>query len=268
MKETTVADPERTELLELALAAAETASKAHLEIAEAGFSVSTKSVRHDRVTDADFRAEKLVVEAVRARYPDHNIVAEENSYRKTGSPWCWYIDPLDGTVNYSRGIPYFSVSIAVAHGDELIAGVVRDSTSGDTYAAVKEGGAFLNNRRIWTSRTDEYEDAILISGFFYTNAEATAENLRTIERFFEKRVISIRRMGSAALDLCQVACGRADAFWQSRLNPWDFAAGKLILEEAGGRVTDEKDRPVPLTDGYVVATNGLYHAKVLETIGR
>lgn len=261
-----MADPDRTELLELALSAAERAGRVHLETAEAGFSVSTKSVRHDRVTDADFRAEEAVVEQIRRRFPDHNIIAEENTYERTGSPWCWFVDPLDGTVNYSRGIPYFSVSIAVAREDELIAGVVRDSTSGDTYAAVKEGGAFLNNSRIWSSATDDYGDAILISGFFYTGPEATAENLRTIERFFAKRVISIRRMGSAALDLCQVACGRADAYWQSRLNPWDFAAGKLILEEAGGRVTDEDDRPVSLSAGYIAASNGPFHARLLETI--
>ncbi len=261
-----MADPDRAELLLVATAAAEEASQVHLDLAEKGFSIATKSALHDRVTDADYRAEETIVTAVRARFPDHNIVAEENSYEETGSPYCWYIDPLDGTVNYSRGVPYFSVSIAVAFRGELLAAVVRDSSTGETFAAVKEGGAFRNNTRIWTSRTDDYGDAILISGFFYLDRRSTEENLGTIARLFEKRVISVRRLGSAALDMCQVACGRVDAYWQSHLNVWDFAAGKLILEEAGGRVSDASGGAVTLSAGYIVATNGAFHDKLLAVI--
>ncbi|WP_455383167.1 inositol monophosphatase family protein, partial [Salinispira pacifica] len=260
-----MAELEPTALLAAAQAAAARASAIHRELTETGFSVGSKSARHDRVTDADYRAEEAAVALIRERYPDHNFVAEENSYERTSSPYCWYIDPLDGTVNFSRGIAYYCVSIAVARGDELLAGVVSDSTSNETFAAVKGGGAFLNNRRIWTSRTADYQDAILISGFFYTDRQTTEQNLALLARFFEKRVVSIRRLGSAALDMCQVACGRGDAYWQSRLNPWDFAAGRLILEEAGGRVTDEHDRPVKLEPGYVVASNGPFHQRVLDT---
>ncbi|HUX12638.1 MAG TPA: inositol monophosphatase family protein [Spirochaetia bacterium] len=259
-------EPDRSELLSVATAAAEKASKVHNDLAEKGFSVAPKGSSRDRVTDADYQAEETIVAAIRSRFPDHNIVAEENSYEKTASDYCWYIDPLDGTVNYSRGLPYFSVSIAVALRGELLAAVVRDSSTAETFAAVKEGGAFRNNSRIWTSRIEDYIDAILISGFFYQDSKSTDENLRTIGRLFEKRVISVRRLGSAALDMCQVACGRVEAYWQSRLNVWDFAAGKLILEEAGGRVSDSAGQPVPLSAGYIVASNGAFHDKLLAVI--
>ncbi|HUX52626.1 MAG TPA: inositol monophosphatase family protein [Spirochaetia bacterium] len=254
------------DMLKVALQAATKATEIHRRYASAGFASSSKSSSHDKVTDADLAAEAAIVQTIRASFPDHNLLAEEGKYESSDSPFQWIIDPLDGTLNFFRGIPVHSVSIALAYEGSLVVGVVADSFRDETFAAVAGGGAFLNDRRIFASRTADYREAILISGFFPGKPEATHENLRIMETFYDRGVMAVRRFGSAALDMCYVACGRVDGFWESRLNPWDFAAATLITREAGGVVTDRQGNPPRLESGYIVASNGPFHPLMLDSL--
>ncbi len=260
-------------MLQVALRAADRATETHRAVAAAGFSVATKKAEHDRVTDADYRAEAAIIDVIREEYPDHNVVAEEGTYEVTSSPYRWIIDPLDGTLNFSRGIPFYSVSIGLMHEDSLLLGVVKDSFRNETFSALRGHGAFLNGARIRTSEIDRYEHSIVISGFFYEDRARTEENLKTIGRFFGSGVMSVRQFGSAALDMCYVACGRADGFWERALHLWDFAAAALIVREAGGTVTDFHGsvsvpdlQAAPQNATSIVASNGPFHPNMLETI--
>jgi len=254
------------DFLKVALQAASRATEIHRRYALAGFTSSDKDSSRDKVTDADFAAEAAIVATIRESFPDHNLLAEEGKYPSTDSPFRWIIDPLDGTLNFFRGIPVHSVSIALANQGELVVGVVSDSFRDETFAAVAGGGAFLNNERIFASRTADYGESILISGFFPGKPEATRENLRIMETFYDRGVMAVRRFGSAALDMCYVACGRVDGFWEARLNTWDFAAAALIIREAGGVVTDRMGNQPALEPGYIVASNGPFHPLMLDSI--
>ncbi|HEX5413678.1 MAG TPA: inositol monophosphatase family protein [Terriglobia bacterium] len=218
--------------------------------------------KSDIVTDADRRSEAMILERLRRHFPDHAIVAEESGSKETGSDYCWYVDPLDGTTNFAHGFPVYCVTLALAYRDEVIAGVVYDPNREEMFAAERGAGATLNGKPIRVSRTGDLAESLLGTGF---PPFASNHDLNT-QLFFRLTQIShgIRRAGAAALDLCSVAAGRFEGFWELKLNPWDKAAGSLLVTEAGGRVGDLSGGPFSLHRDEICATNGLIHESLIE----
>ena len=251
---------------ETAIKAAKAAGTIQQIYLKKGFKIDTKSGHHDRVTTADIECEKKIVEIIKKGYPEHNILAEEDKYKKTNSEFTWIIDPIDGTNNSSHGYPFFCTSIALAKKGEVILGVVYNVTSDEFFTAEKGKGAYLNNKKITVSTVDKLKDALLVTGFYYDRGKQMIRTLDEIRIFLEKKVNGIRRSGSAALDLCFVASGRIDGFWEFTLSPWDFAAAKLITEEAGGKVTDNKGNAVNIKPSFIVSSNKLLHDSMLKII--
>jgi myo-inositol-1(or 4)-monophosphatase len=218
--------------------------------------------KSDIVTDADRRSEVMILERLRGHFPGHAIVAEESGARKTGSDYCWYVDPLDGTTNFAHGFPVYCVTLALAYRDEVIAGVVYDPNREELFAAERGAGATLNSQRISVSQTADLAESLLGTGFppFASNHDLN------LQFFFKLTHLShgIRRAGAAALDLCSVAAGRFEGFWELKLNPWDKAAGSLLVTEAGGTVTDLTGGPFSLHRDEIFASNGLIHETMLE----
>jgi myo-inositol-1(or 4)-monophosphatase len=251
---------------EIAVKAAKEAGKIHLKYFNTGFEVKTKSTKQDRVTVADLESEDKIVFLIRKSFPEHNILAEENKYEKTGSEYCWIIDPLDGTNNFSKGLPIFCCSIALAKDDEVILGVVYDVTRDEMFIAEKGKGATLNDKKIRVTDSIDLKDCFVVSGFYYDRGLPMLKTLVNIKKFFLNGILGFRRLGAAALDLCYVAAGRVDGFWEFKLNPWDFAAGKLIVEESGGKVTNKNNEKLKIKTSYVVASNCKIHEKMLKIL--
>lgn len=219
----------------------------------------------DLVTEADRASEKLVVERLRSHFPAHSIVAEEGGGHDTGSEFRWYVDPLDGTTNFAHGYPMFNITLALEQMGRLVAGVIYDPIRGELFAAERGAGSYVNNRRIHVSKARRLEESLLVTGF---PSRKRHQNVNV--HFFHQAAMvthGVRRSGSAALDLAYVASGRLDGFWEFWLNPWDLAAGVLLVEEAGGRVTDMKGGELNLRGPHVVATNGKIHEEALELFG-
>jgi myo-inositol-1(or 4)-monophosphatase len=227
-------------------------------------SISYKS-EVDLVTETDREAEDIVLEVIQGAFPGHAIVAEESPPRGGDTEYRWYVDPLDGTTNFAHGFPHFAVSIALERDGEGILGVVYDPVREETFSAVRGGGARLNGAPVGVSDVSALERALLGTGFPYDRRERADEYLRF---WLEAMRCSqgVRRGGSAALDLCYVACGRLDGFWEWKLKPWDTAAGRLIVEEAGGRVTDFSGAPHVLDGDETAASNGRIHEALLGMI--
>jgi len=217
------------------------------------------------VTEADLASEKEVVRILKRRFPGAAILAEEGGEESGESGFRFIIDPLDGTTNFAHGYPVFAVSIACDEGEEVTAGAVYDPTRKELFTAAKGKGAFLNGRRLGVSATAKLGDALLVTGFPYDLREDLTRNLRLFNRFMGASR-AIRRDGSAALDLCHVAAGRFDGFWEEKLGPWDTAAGALIVEEAGGRVSDLAGGPFHYRKGAVVASNSALHEQMIALI--
>jgi myo-inositol-1(or 4)-monophosphatase len=220
--------------------------------------------RSDLVTEADRRSEALIVERLRTHFPDHAIVGEEGGGQRTGSAYCWYVDPLDGTTNFAHGFPVFAVSLGLAYCDEVVAGVVYDPTRDELFATERGAGTFLNGQRLRVSSNADLAECLVATGFppFASNHDL---NVEFYFRFTEL-THGIRRAGSAALDLCSVAAGRFDGFWELKLNPWDKAAGTLLVMEAGGLVTGITGKPFALLADDIFASNGLVHEQMLRVI--
>ena len=224
----------------------------------------------DLVTESDLASEKLIIERIRTHYPRHDILAEEsgasdgarNDSQK--SEWRWIIDPLDGTTNYAHGYPCYCVSIALERAGKLEIGVVYDPTRDELFAAERGQGATLNDRRIRVSEVAELNSSMLCTGFPYNVRERT--DFARHFAAFTMRAQAVRRDGSAAIDLAYVACGRFEGFWEDGLNPWDVAAGALLIEEAGGLVTDFKAGPVSIYKPKVLASNGLIHEDMIRVL--
>lgn len=218
--------------------------------------------KSDIVTEADRRSEAMITERLRREFPGHAIVAEEGGGQETGSDYCWYVDPLDGTTNFAHGFPVYCVTLALAYRDQMIAGVVYDPNREELFAAERGSGAYLNEKRINVSQTSSLTESLLGTGFppFASNHDLN------LEFFFKFTHLShgIRRAGAAALDLCSVAAGRFEGFWELKLNPWDKAAGSLLVTEAGGRVTDLAGGPFSIRRDEILASNGLIHENMLE----
>jgi myo-inositol-1(or 4)-monophosphatase len=254
---------DREELLNVALAAAKDAGNVLLEKARTGFDISLKG-RANLVTEADLLAEKVIVDQILARFPDHKILAEERGETGGQAPVKWVIDPLDGTTNYAHQYPCYCVSIGCEVEEVVLAGVVFDPVSGECFTATKGGGAFLNGEAISVSKIPALEDCLLVTGFSY-GEEEVRQNLELFNTMM-LRSRSVRRDGSAALDLCSVACGRFDGFWELSLYPWDMAAGGLIVEEAGGNFTRFDGSEVSIYDRECLATNGKIHDEIGEIL--
>ena len=217
------------------------------------------------VTDIDRRSEKAIAELVQRELPHHSVVCEEGTRLQGDSGYRWLVDPLDGTTNYAHGYPCFSVSIGVEKDDELIFGLVYDPSLEELFTAERGGGAFLNGKRLQVSTICTMSHALLATGFPNDVAGATQNNLDYFGRFM-KRAQGVRRPGSAALDLCYVAAGRFDGFWELKLYPWDMAAGSLMVTEAGGQVTDLRGGSHRLSNPQILASNGLLHEEMLRVL--
>jgi myo-inositol-1(or 4)-monophosphatase len=210
------------------------------------------------VTQYDLKSEDFIVSRITRKYPGHAILTEEGSDRSSESRYRWVIDPLDGTVNYAHGMPVYSVSIGLQFEQESVVGVVYDPEQKEMYSAAKGIGAFLNKKRIKVSTQRNLKRALLATGFAYNIGTARKNNLGMFARMM-KHAQAIRRLGSAALDLCWLAAGRFDGFWEYYLHPWDTAAAILIVEEAGGLVTRIDGKEYSIFDKQILASNGLIH---------
>lgn len=219
------------------------------------------------VTEADCISQEYIKKSIREKYSEHNILSEEDLEIKSSNPFRWIIDPLDGTTNFAHGLPIFAVSIAVEYKGEIFAGVVYNPISKELFWAEKGEGAFLGKKRIKVSETNILSKALLATGFPYDIREDANNNLDHFSKF-ALRAQAIRRLGAAALDLCYVACGRFDGFWELKLFPWDVAAGILIVEEAGGKVTDFKGLPTNIYSREIVASNGKIHDEMIEVLNK
>lgn len=216
----------------------------------------------DLVTKADRRSEALIIERLRSYFPKHAVVAEEGGGHETGSDYCWYVDPLDGTTNFAHGFPIFCVTLGLAYRGAVVAGVVYDPIREELFTAERGAGAYLNNKRIRVSKIRSLSESLLATGF-PPIADNHNLNIQYYYRFTQL-CHGIRRAGSAALDLCSVAAARFDAFWELKLNAWDKAAGSLLVTEAGGHVSDIAGKPFNLRGDEVFASNGLIHDRMCE----
>jgi len=217
------------------------------------------------VTEMDRQAEALVVGCIRRRFPDHAILAEEGGASAGSASHRWIVDPLDGTTNYAHGMPFFAVSIALEIEGSVQVGVVFDPSRAECFTAMRGRGAFLNGAPLRVSETPTLDESLLSTGYPY-EIRKTQDNNLAEHAAFMVRCRSVREMGSAAINLALVAAGRLDAFWELTLGPWDVAAGCLMVEEAGGRVTNPAGGPVDIDAPSVVASNGRIHAEMLATL--
>ncbi len=220
----------------------------------------------DLVTQADLASEKQIVATINEVFPGHGILAEESGAARGNGHDLWIIDPLDGTTNFAHRLPIFAVSIAYFRDDAPLVGIVFNPANGELFTAVHGEGAHLNGAPIGVSVTERVGDSLLVTGFPYTIRDTPPD--KPVARFTRclKAAQGVRRLGSAALDLCYVACGRFEGFWEENLKPWDTAAGMLIVQEAGGKVTDYKDRRFHIDDMQILATNARIHREMVQLL--
>ena len=219
----------------------------------------------DYVTELDHRSEQIIIKKIKETFPDHIIYAEESGEEGEGSAYRWIIDPLDGTTNYVQGIPFYAISIALVVEDVIQLGVVYSPEHEELFHSIRSRGAYLNNQRIFVSKKEILEGCVLATGFPWRSKMYIDAYLSTFRELFQK-VDGIRRFGSAAMDLCYTACGRYDGFWEMKLKPWDIAAGVLIVQEAGGVVTDFQGKYQYMESGNVVASNGRIQEQLIQHI--
>ncbi len=227
-------------------------------------------IRHkgtvDLVTEMDQRSEDFLVKEIRAHYPDHSILTEESGSLAGLDSHCWYIDPLDGTTNYAHGLPIFAVSLAYAENGEMQVGVVYDPMQDELFWAEKGGSAWLNDQPLHVSTTRDLIQSLMVTGFPYAVLDTPHNNIENFIRL-SRLTQGVRRLGSATLDLCYVAAGRLDAYWEIRLSPWDLAAGALIVREAGGLVTSLDGSPDLMRPPYsIVAGNPYLQPELLKIL--
>jgi myo-inositol-1(or 4)-monophosphatase len=253
-------------ILALATDLARDAGAIQREHYETELSIETKSASIDLVTEVDKRCEAMIVERLERERPGDAILAEEGGgLDHEGAEWRWIIDPLDGTTNYAHGYPRFCVSIGVEWNGVRTVGVVYDPLLDELYHAVRGEGAFLGGRRLRVSSESDLGNALLATGFAYDVRRTRDDNVAEFTRFL-KACRAVRRDGAAALDLCYVAAGRFDGFWEFKLHPWDVAAGILIVEEAGGRCSDAHGGPPTRSGVETVASNGHLHEAMLAVL--
>ena len=223
--------------------------------------------RIDPVTEFDLKSEKYIISQICDAYPEHSILSEEGSSIDNNSDYCWVIDPLDGTVNYAHRFPIYAVSIALQYKNKSIVGVVYAPETDELFSAALGLGAFLNNKRIKVSPEKRLDRSLLATGFAYNIATAKKNNLGMFARMM-KHAQAVRRLGSAALDICWVASGRLEGFWEYYLHPWDTAAAIIILSEAGGKVTQIDNNPYSIFNKSILASNRLIHKSMKDVLIR
>ena len=254
-------------LLATAIEAVTRAGKIQMEFLETGFKISKKGAI-DLVTEADIAVEQMFRAMIAERFPDHTILAEEfgQDAATSGASHCWVFDPIDGTNNYAHGLPIFCSSLALEIDGKGVIGAIYDPTREELFVAERGGGAFLNGEPIHTSAAPSLVESMLVTGFPYDVHKRIPEIVGLFGEFVG-RAGAVRRLGSAALDLCYVAAGRMDGFWEQSLKPWDVAAGAIIVEEAGGTVTDFFGGPFSSRRHQVLATNGKIHDDMVKIAG-
>lgn len=219
------------------------------------------------VTEMDRRAEEVIKKILTGHFPDIAMLAEEGGESGNFSGKRWIVDPLDGTTSYAHGLPHFSVSIALEEEGEVVAGVVYNPCADECFSAIRGGGASLNGKKIKVSGTSSLKASLLATGFPYDRASSRDNNVDNFNAFILK-VQGIRRMGSAALDLCYTAAGRFDGYWEMKLSPWDSAAGSVILAEAGGRISDFSGEPYSIYGKELLVSNGLIHEEMIAVLSK
>lgn len=252
--------------LDVAIAAAREAGDLVKSRWGTGLSVEMKG-EINLVTEVDRAAEKLIVAKIHAVFPLHDIMGEEGQAARKDSEFKWIVDPLDGTTNFAHSYPLFVVSIALEQKGEIIVGVVYDPLRDELFTATKNGGAFLNGKKIRVSRTEKLGQALLGTGFAYNLRETKENNLREFGNMLIQAQ-GVRRDGVAAVDLCYVACGRYDGFWELNLFPWDVAAGVIMIREAGGRVTNYEGQEFSVYEKKILASNGLFHEEMRAVLNQ
>ena len=228
--------------------------------------ISRKKGFTDLVTDVDKKCEEIIIGIIGREFPDHAILAEESGEHSAEGGFKWVVDPIDGTTNYTHAFPFFCASIGVIFDGSVKVGVVYDPSRDELFSAEKGNGAFLNNRRIKVSKSEKVRDSLVATGFA-CDIKGKMANIDKFKNMLENAQ-ALRRAGSAALDLCYVACGRFDGFWEFQLNPWDTAAGQLIVSEAGGTITLLNGEPFDIFQKEIVATNGRIHKEMLSLLNQ
>lgn len=236
------------------------------------FKISEKEGINNYVTEADVAAEKAIIAVVKSQFPNHSFLGEEGGEQQLGNEYKWIIDPIDGTTNFAHGIPLCCVSVAVEKQGEVVMGAVFNPLMNEFFFAEKGKGAFLNDEKISVSKTELFSKSCLVTGFPYTLPDYTSAETKKIKGPLEifntliKQGMPVRRLGSAAIDLCWVAAGRFDGFYEHNLNAWDTAAGFLLVKEAGGKVTDFFGGDYNPYKLQIVATNGKIHEELLTYV--
>jgi myo-inositol-1(or 4)-monophosphatase len=256
--------PPDPRLLALAIEAVLRAGELQMARFRSGVRVDKKGAI-DLVTEVDLDVERMFRSLVAERFPDHDVLAEELGQSRTGARHRWVFDPLDGTTNYAHGVPIFCASLALEIDGSPALGAIYDPNRSELFTVERGVGAWLNGAPLRVSEVATLTDALLVTGFPYDLQTRLADLIELFTRFL-RQARAVRRLGSAALDLCWVAAGRMDGFWEQGLHPWDTMAAALLVQEAGGRVTGLDGGPYDATAGHVLASNGLLHAEMLDVI--
>ena len=221
--------------------------------------------RTDLVTKTDRQSENIIISKIQKVFPKHGIIAEESNRINAESEYQWIIDPLDGTTNFVHGYPSFGISIGVMHNDEFICGIVKELPANHTYSAISGEGAFCDGKPIYVSDVDSLDQSLLVTGFGYEHGEKWITNIELFKQLTDITQ-GVRRLGAAAVDLCHVACGKVDGYWEFDIQPWDTSAGVLIVQEAGGKVTKMDGSKYSIHNPQILATNGKIHSEMLKNI--
>jgi len=229
------------------------------------FSIETKGSYTNLVTEYDKKSEATIINYIKKEFPSHSVLAEESGNHYSGSEYLWVIDPLDGTTNFAHGLPIFSVSIGVQKNGKTIYGVVYDVMRDSMYSAELGSGSFCNGRKLCVSSNSDIRQSVLVTGFPYNISENPDHAIEHFNSFL-KYARAIRRLGSAAIDFCYTAEGVFDGFWEVSLNPWDMCAGKLLVEEAGGIVTNFNGEEIDIFSKQILATNGKIHQQMINIL--
>lgn len=258
----------KSEFLSFAIKIAKEAGKIHMKYFGSISSLEKKSTNIDLVTKADLESEQYIIKKINKKYPSHSILAEESGYTYKDNQYQWVIDPLDGTTNFSHKLPIFSVSIGlVEKGIGTICGVVHNAAADKCFYAERNKGAFLNNRPIEVTSSNTLSETLLATGFPYLHDKRYDLSFKIFKEFYDS-TRGIRRLGAASLDLCFVAMGRFDGFYEFELKEWDICAGSLIVSESGGKVSDWDNSKLPKNGIRIVATNGKIHKKMVDILSR